>query len=813
MSTRVRALLSLFGRVASAWRVTLVVALFLGVGGCQVPGVPVDHFMLDGHAVRVPGRIDPALLVEDQPYVLTAEVTLPAALHGQAVDLSLPLLEAAVDVRADGRAIAAEPAAGYREAGPRRWTIPATATADGTIALELHVHHRWAKSAWLGSVPAIVPAGAPDRRAALVRLFNVHLGWLAIGVLVQVGLACLLVYVLDRRRRPYLWFGIQAVTAMAYPGFTSGVSVSVWGRWDLLFLELGLVVALGTSLRFTHSFYGLGPVPRVLVAFLGVAGVAAVVLVDPYLAPVTSAPLVAAAVAACIAYQLWTLARLFVREPRLRVSVALLGGGWGALAAGTWVDLVSWLGRTELLGGVRPACASLAVFGVCLSLVLSRSHIVALAHADELNHALAGEVQEAQSQRVRTDRLNEELQRQIADRSAQLFAALALLDAGESGVGALPAGTEINGRYRIERVLGSGAMGMVYLVTQLSDGSRWAMKVANELRGVALARLAREAHIASKLRHANVVQVRDIDVATRGFMYIVLELVEGQSLRDRLRERGPLPLGEALPILEQLARGLAALHAANIAHRDLKPDNVLVTEQGGAPVVKIADFGISRVGELEEPARVRPRRRARAVAPGGPELPMITGEIATQAETSVGTAGDARGRGTAAAAIGEAVTTELRDPGSPFATAVRPTVVAGFDEGVILTPGVEAGRSIGTGTPSSQDLTGTGMLAGTPHYVAPELALGGSRADPRADLWSFGVVAYELLTGKRPFDEAVATRILQRRAVDDLEPPPLPEEHGVIAPLIGRCLAFDPAERPTAAEVAEALAEAQRCRG
>lgn len=76
----------------------------------------------------------------------------------------------------------------------------------------------------------------------------------------------------------------------------------------------------------------------------------------------------------------------------------------------------------------------------------------------------------------------------------------------------------------------------------------------------------------------------------------------------------------------------------------------------------------------------------------------------------------------------------------------------------------------------------------------------------------FGVVAFELRTGKRPFDEAVATRILQRRAVDDLEPP-LPEESGVIAPLVRRCLAFDPAEQPTAQEVAEALAEARRCRG
>lgn len=793
------------------WSLALALWLCLLATGCGPrEGLPVRHWQLGEHELVVPGHVDPGLVEEDQPYVLRARVTLPSELRGRAVAFSLPLFEAPLSLWVDEHEIPIDVGRGYREAGPRRWTIPARDTEDGELFLSLVVEHTWVKSAWFNTVPVLLPSGRPDARADRVRVFNVYVGWMAMGLLVQVGVTCLVIFALDRRRRPYLWFGIQAVSAMSYPGFTSGVSVGVWGRWDLLVLELGLVVALGASLRFTHGIYGLGRVPRWLWASLGIAGGVSLVVSDPFLAATTSARAVATAVALCIVHQLVVLARLYARQPEHRVSVALLGCGWGALAAGTWVDLADWLLGIEILGGVRPACLGLALFGMFLSLVLSRRHTLSLSQADELNAALAEKIEQVEAQRAHADALNEELRRQIADRSAQLFTALALLESGDAGVGALPPGTEVNGRYRIERVLGSGAMGMVYLVTRLSDGSRWAMKIANELRGVTLARLAREAHIASKLRHDNVVEIRDIDVSTRGFMYIVLELVEGQSLRERLRQQGPLPLPEALPILEQLATGLHALHHGSIAHRDLKPDNVLLTERDGALVVKIADFGISRLGELEEPSLVRPRRRSTTAASASASLQMVTGVLRTEGEA--GEAGTVVG---GAAVERDADTVELREPGPVDEASVVRVTVVGFDEdgmpsslptlggGVEIGPGPGAG--LGTGTPSSQDLTGTGMLAGTPHYVAPELALGGARADPRADLFSFGVVAFEMLTGRRPFDEAVSTRLLQRRAVDDLPAPSLPDELAVVAPLVLRCLSFDPAHRPTASEAAQAL--------
>ncbi len=116
--------------------------------------------------------------------------------------------------------------------------------------------------------------------------------------------------------------------------------------------------------------------------------------------------------------------------------------------------------------------------------------------------------------------------------------------------------------------------------------------MARELNGVALARLAREAQIASTMSHPNLVGVLDVDVATSGFLYIVMELVEGTSLGAQRERFGNADW--ALPLLQQIAAGITALHEAGVVHRDLKPGNVLVTTNtAGAAQIKIADFGIS----------------------------------------------------------------------------------------------------------------------------------------------------------------------------------------------------------------------------
>ena len=746
--------------LVAAW--ALLLSALVVLVGCGGPDdeIVIDAFELDGERLELPFRLGNDRLVEGETYRLRQRVALPERLRGVALDLHIPVLQAQVTTFADGvLLVPARRSSGYRVAEPQSWRIPAEVTVDGYVELELAVEHRWTMSGWLTTKPRLVAAGTPEPVSRAVELVNLYCGWLAMGALIQVGLTCLLVSFLDRRRRAYMWFGIQTVSASVYPAFLAGLTIPVFGTWDVVMAELGLVIALMASLEFSHRYYDLGPTPRWLLGILGLAGVLSLVVFDPYQATGVSVRAVVASVVLAIVYQLFVLGRLWWREPSKRVSVGLLIGAWLALAFGTWADLLAWFAVTEPLGGARPASIGLTLFALFLALLFSRSHIRSMAEADRYNAELQAKVTELEAEKGRVVSLNLDLRTQIADRSAQLFSALALISAGERQRATLTIGSEVDGRYRIERILGSGAMGMVYEVSRLDDKSRWAMKVATGVAGQDLARLAREAHIASKLAHVNVVAIRDIDIATRGFLYIVLELVEGESLRRRL-ERGPLAPERAIEVLAQVARGLAALHEAGVAHRDLKPDNVLVSGPEHALAVKIADFGISRLGE--------------------------------------GASGGSTGVGQVA----------LAGDGGPSSTSEPAEVPDFHDEATVIEPVDASPRSqAGSGPSSGLDLTGTGMLAGTPHYVAPELARGGSPTDVRADLFSFGVLAYELVTGKRPFAIAAAISIRAGEEPVSQRPLELGPEHAELTGLVLACLSFDVDARPSAAEAATTLAQ------
>jgi serine/threonine-protein kinase len=245
-----------------------------------------------------------------------------------------------------------------------------------------------------------------------------------------------------------------------------------------------------------------------------------------------------------------------------------------------------------------------------------------------------------------------------------------------------------------------------------------------------LARAAREAQLASEVRHPNVVTIVDVDVSTEGYLFLVMELVDGRSLREE-RER----FGEAawaVPVLGQIARGLAAIHARGIVHRDLKPANVLLAGPAGdtAAVVKIADFGIANVAPEEAPS------------PSAPSL------------------------------------------------------------------GDDAPTAVDHKMPPTTDptITATGDLLGTPHYMAPEIVpLGVKAAQPPADVFAFGVIAFEMLAGRRPYETMPTFLGLA------LAPPPpsfatlAPSLPAATATLLDRCLARDPGDRPSAAELADAL--------
>jgi len=154
------------------------------------------------------------------------------------------------------------------------------------------------------------------------------------------------------------------------------------------------------------------------------------------------------------------------------------------------------------------------------------------------------------------------------------------------------------GRYRIERRLGSGSMGHVYLAYDDDLDRAVAIKTLRDLalddetRALFNRRFQNEARAAGKLHHPNIVQVFDVGDDPEQGPYLVFEYVPGHTLKEQLRKRGPLPKDELLAVAQQVADALATAHAAGIIHRDLKPENLLVTENG---LVKLADFGIARV--------------------------------------------------------------------------------------------------------------------------------------------------------------------------------------------------------------------------
>ena len=220
-------------------------------------------------------------------------------------------------------------------------------------------------------------------------------------------------------------------------------------------------------------------------------------------------------------------------------------------------------------------------------------------------------------------------------------------------------GTVIRGKYRIERLLGRGGMGAVYLAEHLLLGRLRALKfISSELSQDPdlLKRFRREALAASELHHPNVVQVLDLDQAEDGAPFIAMEYIEGEDL-CHLLDYGPLPVERALALARGIALGLGAAHSKGIIHRDVKPANILITHEEGQPETpKLLDFGIAAVKEtatavshtrglLLTPEYAAPEQwrgmpaeqqdgRADLYALGGVLYQMLTGQTASAPRTS-----------------------------------------------------------------------------------------------------------------------------------------------------------------------------------
>ena len=171
----------------------------------------------------------------------------------------------------------------------------------------------------------------------------------------------------------------------------------------------------------------------------------------------------------------------------------------------------------------------------------------------------------------------------------------------------LPVERTVDGKYRLEKLLGRGGMGAVYEATDLRLSRRVAVKIMiGSLFGDAraLRRFQREARTSANLSHPNVVSVFDYGALPAGGAYLVMELARGTTLRDELDRRGTLGAADCAEVFSQMLDGIAAAHSAGIVHRDLKPDNVLITRADDSVGVKLLDFGIakSRVADLADSA-------------------------------------------------------------------------------------------------------------------------------------------------------------------------------------------------------------------
>jgi tetratricopeptide (TPR) repeat protein/TolB-like protein len=277
-------------------------------------------------------------------------------------------------------------------------------------------------------------------------------------------------------------------------------------------------------------------------------------------------------------------------------------------------------------------------------------------------------------------------------------------------------GDVLSGKYRVEGVIGGGGMGVVFEATHLQLETKVAVKVLRpdaERRGVAVARLLREARASARIQGEHVVRVTDVGTLETGAPYIVMELLTGADLGVELRGRGLLAVDDAVEYVLHACEAVAQAHAAGIVHRDLKPSNLFLTRRAdGSPCVKVLDFGIAK-------------------AQGGDE------------------AGD--------------------DP----------------------------------------SLTSSRAVLGSPMYMSPEQIRSAKTVDARTDVWSLGVILFELLTGERPFTGSSASSRLAAIAAD--APVPLlrvrPDAPAGLEAVILRCLEKDVDRRtPSVAVLARALA-------
>jgi serine/threonine protein kinase/uncharacterized membrane protein len=380
-------------------------------------------------------------------------------------------------------------------------------------------------------------------------------------------------------------------------------------------------------------------------------------------------------------------------------------------------------------------------------------------------------------------------------------------------------GRTLDGKYHLDKLLGQGGMGAVYLATHLGTKRPVALKVISpQLMGDEefVERFRREAEAAGRLRHPNVVNVTDFGFTTTGttdLAYLVMEYLDGGSLGDMLKERGRLPLGFVIDVVEQICLAVNSAHEQGIIHRDLKPDNIwLQPDQRGGYNVKVLDFGLAKLHNAALPgaddglrtlspdSATQPSKRAetmRAVAATRPQHQEMTDvEAATRIQLSAVTDEDQT------RIFDRDPTVSGTDPEA--ATQLQPP--SGGDRTGASRPSDSTPSGIDLSTASASNLTRVGAVMGTPLYMSPEQCRG-DMLDMKSDIYSLGVIVYQMLAGAPPFTGDMNELIAKHM---DERPVPLTEKRGEIprsvSELVMAALAKTPAERPgNAALFAKAL--------
>ena len=357
-------------------------------------------------------------------------------------------------------------------------------------------------------------------------------------------------------------------------------------------------------------------------------------------------------------------------------------------------------------------------------------------------------------------------------------------------------GQILDDKYRLEKMLGRGGMGAVYLATHLGTERYVALKLISPqfMRNREFVeRFKREARAAGRLRHPNVVDVTDFGFARvkeGQVAYLVMEYLDGCTLGDVLDEEKRLPLEWVADILEQVCSAVHEAHQQGIIHRDLKPDNIwLEPNRLGSYRVKVLDFGIAKVG-------------AAAAAPAADEDATSTIIDNVSAERAAATA-------TSAPATNLETDTLLRPAGESVGTLLqnekltRPGHPEEEDGTLLLNEHTHAaGRHADHATTAAQGpaLTRVGAIMGTPLYMSPEQC-GGGYVDTRSDIYSLGVIAYQMLAGEPPFAGNTSTVM---RAHREQTPADLRERSDKkipkrVAAVVMSALSKNPAERPQTA--------------